>query len=60
MIWRVYCGHTDWPVKVEADTEQEAVRLGREKVIAAISQSEFFARHGSNPPQVDAEAAKDG
>lgn len=45
MMWKVYCGLTDFSVPVEADTEEEAVRIGRETIIRMVTECDiFFAR----------------
>lgn len=42
MIYRVYCGLVDFYIAVEAASEEEAIKIGRERLIERIKEAEFY------------------
>ncbi|HEV8364573.1 MAG TPA: hypothetical protein VGQ52_13745 [Gemmatimonadaceae bacterium] len=51
MTWDVYCGLLDWKIRVEADTEEEAIHRGRQEAIERLRAAEFWAKAKPDPSQ---------
>jgi hypothetical protein len=43
MTYKIYCGLVDFYILVETSSEEEAIRLGRERLIERIKEAELLA-----------------